>query len=146
MTGHGKEFMKTRIQTYSPRTLIVDDSETFLTSLRRALTLQGVVDVVGTATDGREALEKAGTLTPDLVLMDLNMPELDGLQTTLLLRQQAPNSRIIIMTAIATAALSVFCQTHGAHGFIAKQSILHTLAAEIQRLFPAVPHDSSVST
>lgn len=139
MTDHGKYFMNTRIKTYSPRTLIVDDSETFLTSLRRILTIQGVVDVVGTANGGREALEKAGTLTPDLVLMDLNMPGLDGLQTTLLLRQRTPNSRVIIMTAIETATLSAFCQTYGAHGFVSKYELLSTLSAEIQRLFPAVP-------
>ena len=130
--------MKTRIQTYSPRTLIVDDSETFLTTSHRILTIQGVVDVVGTATGGREALEKASTLTPDLVLMDLNMPGLDGLQTTLLLRQRIPNSRVIIMTAVETATLSAFCQTHGAHGFVSKHEMLSTLSVEIQRLFPVV--------
>jgi DNA-binding NarL/FixJ family response regulator len=130
--------MKTRIQTSPPRTLIVDDSETFLTTLHRILTIQGVVDVVGTATGGREALEKASTLTPDLVLMDLNMPGLDGLQTTLLLRQRIPNSRVIIMTAVETATLSAFCQTHGAHGFVSKHEMLSTLSVEIQRLFPVV--------
>ncbi len=139
MTGHGKDFMETRIPTYSPRTLIVDDSETFLTTLNRILTIQGVVDVVGTATGGLEAVEKAGLLTPDLVLLDLNMPSLDGLQTTMLLRQQAPDSRVIIMTAIETATLSAFCQTHGAHGFVSKHEMLSTLSVEIQRLFPAVP-------
>jgi len=128
--------METRIPTYSPRTLIVDDSEIFLTTLSRILTLQGVVDVVGTATGGREALEKASTLTPDLVLIDLNMPGLDGLQTTLLLRQKSPNSRVIIMTAASTASLADYYQAHGAHGFVSKYQLINTLANEIQRVFP----------
>jgi len=118
------------------RTLLVDNSETFLTCLQRILSIQGVVKVVGTAADGLEALEKAEQLSPDLVLMDLHMPGLDGLQATLLLRSRAPNSRIIIMTANETGPIATHCMTHGAHGFVSKYHMMHTLEAEIQRIFP----------
>lgn len=130
--------MNLELQSHLLRTLIVDNSETFLTCLQRILTIQGVVQVVGTAADGLEALEKAGKLTPDLVLMDLHMPGLDGLQATLLLRQQAPNSRIIIMTANETGAIASHCLAHGAHGFVSKYQMMSTLRTEIQRLFPTV--------
>lgn len=131
--------METTIPSKPLRTLVVDNSATFLMCLRRFLAVQGIVEVVGTAASGREAVEKAGELIPDLVLMDLHMPGLDGLQATSLLREQAPNSRIIIMTANDTESLATYCRTQGAHGFVAKHEILSTLSEEIQRLFPAVP-------
>jgi len=68
--------------------------------------------------------------------MDLHMPGLDGLQATHLLRQQAPHSRIIIMTANETGSIATYCTTHGAHGFVSKYHMMHALEAEIQRIFP----------
>jgi DNA-binding NarL/FixJ family response regulator len=128
--------MKTEFQLHPLRTLIVDNSELFLTCLQRLLKVQGVVQVVGTAADGREAVEMAGKLTPDLVLMDLHMPGMDGLQATMLLRQQVPGSRIIIMTANETGSMASFCRDHGAHGFVSKYQMLNALPTEIERIFP----------
>lgn len=128
--------MNIELQSTPLRALIVDNSETFLTCLQRILTVQGVVQVVGTAADGREAVEKASQLTPDLVLMDLHMPELDGIQATLLLREQAPNSRVIIMTANETGSIAAYCLANGAHGFVSKYQMINNLRAEIHRLFP----------
>jgi two-component system nitrate/nitrite response regulator NarL len=119
------------------RTLIADDSSIFLTSLKRLLQLQGTIQVVGTAADGREALEKARQLIPDLVLLDLHMPVMDGFQTASLLRQQVPHSRIIIMTVDEVASLATACLTHGAHGFITKSKVITTLMAEIQHVCTA---------
>lgn len=128
--------MKKELHPYPLRTLIVDNSLIFLTCLHRLLNMQGLIQVVGTASDGREAVEKAGLLTPDLVLMDLHMPGMHGLQATRLLRQQVPHSRIIIMTAAETGSIATYCLAHGAHGFVSKDKMLTTLSPEIQRLFP----------
>ena len=67
------------------RTLIVNDSRVFLGTLRRLLETMSEIDVVGTAFSGREALELVARVHPDMVLMDMAMPEMDGLQACRLL-------------------------------------------------------------
>jgi DNA-binding NarL/FixJ family response regulator len=99
--------------------------------------LQKNIQVVGTAVNGREALAKAVQLIPDLVLLDLHMPVMDGFQTLPLLRQQVPHSRIIIMTVDEAASLAKACLTQGAHGFITKSKVIQTLMDEIQHVFTA---------
>jgi len=128
--------MVTTSLSHRPRTLIVDNSPIFLRSLQRLLDVQGIVQVVGTVADGRTAIDLARELDPELVLIDLMMPGLDGLQTTMLLRQQHPDSRIIIMTATENNSLATFCRTRGAHGFVSKHQMINTLGAEIRRIFP----------
>ena len=117
------------------RTLIVDDSTPLLSHLRRFLDAQAFVHVVGTADNGSEALLKADELTPDLVLMDLNMPYMDGLQATGHLRRRQPNARIIIMTLDETAKTKAAARAHGAHGFVGKSRLPEDLMAEIRRVF-----------
>ncbi|MEI6514592.1 MAG: response regulator transcription factor [bacterium] len=131
--------METTVQPHRPRTLIVDNSPIFLRCLQRLLDVQGIVQVVGTVSDGRTAIDMALKLAPELVLMDLLMPDLDGLQTTMLLRQQVPDSRIIIMTATENSSLSSYCRAHGAHGFVSKHHVINTLGTEIRRIFPPRP-------
>ena len=117
------------------RTLIVDDSALLLSCLCRLLGTQAFVQVVGTAANGSEALRKAQTLTPDLVLMDLHMPCMDGLQATTLLRRRLPKTRIIIMTLDDTGETKAATRAHGAHGFVGKSRIVHDLMTEIRRVF-----------
>ena len=118
------------------RTLLVDDSALLLTCLRRVLDTHALFQVVGTAANGSEALHKANSLAPDLVLMDLHMPGMDGLQATALLRRRLPDARIIIMTLDETAKNKTAARAHGAHGFVGKTQIAKTLMAEIHRVFP----------
>ena len=117
------------------RTLLVDDSAVHLLFVRDLLDTQGLVQVVGTATNGSEALNQAGLLAPDLVLMDLQMPCMDGLEATSLLRRQRPDTRIIIMTSAETTTARAAANAHGAHGFVAKDRIHDDLMAEISRVF-----------
>lgn len=117
------------------RTLIVDDSALMLTCLRDLLATQAGLLVVGTASNGSEALQKAAALTPDLVLMDLNMPVMGGLKATVELRRRLPDTRIIIMTMEEVGQAKAAARAHGAHGFIQKEMIVSDLAAEIQRVF-----------
>lgn len=119
-----------------PRTLIVDDSALFLSCLNRLLKIQGIAQVVGTANDGHQAIEMAGKLRPDLVLMDLHMPGLDGMETAQQLREQVPESRIIIMTADGSGKMATHCRSHGIHGFVSKHNLLNALDSEIRRIFP----------
>ena len=91
--------------------------------------------MVGTAANGGEALHKADVLAPDLVLMDLHMPCMDGLQATALLRRRLPTTRIIIMTLDETAKTKAATRAQGAHGFVGKSRMSDDLMAEIRRVF-----------
>ena len=81
----------------SPRLLLVDDHKLLRQGLRRAVEEAGF-DVVGEAGDGEEAVRLAVELRPDLVLMDVTMPVLDGIEATRRLRQSAPEARVVILT------------------------------------------------
>jgi DNA-binding NarL/FixJ family response regulator len=79
------------------RVLLVDDHPLFLDGLKNLLTARGV-QVVGTARDGWEALEKARCLHPDVILMDIQMPGCDGLAATRLIKAERPDIKIVILT------------------------------------------------
>ena len=79
------------------RILLVDDHPLFLDGLKNLLTGQGV-EVVGKARDGLEALEKARSLAPDIILMDIQMPRCDGLTATRLIKAERPETRIVMLT------------------------------------------------
>ena len=81
----------------APRLLLVDDHTLLRQGLRRAVEEAGF-DVVGEASDGQEALHMAITLRPDLVLMDVTMPVLDGIEATRRLRHSVPEARVVILT------------------------------------------------
>ena len=81
----------------NPRLLLVDDHKLLRQGLRRAVEEAGF-DVVGEAGDGEEAVRLAVELRPDLVLMDVTMPVLDGIEATRRLRQSAPEARVVILT------------------------------------------------
>ena len=105
-------------------------------SLCAYLKSQPLFQVVGTATDGSEALLMARLLAPDLILMDLHMPVMNGLEATVILRRQAPNARIIIMTMQDSTATEAEARAHGAHGFIGKARIIDDhLITEVHRAF-----------
>jgi len=125
------------------RTLVVDDSVVLLQNLCAYLSGQPAFQVVGTAVNGSEALYMAEMLGPDLILMDLRMPVMDGLQATAILRRRVPNTRIVIMTLDDSAPTEAQARAQGAHGFIWKLQILGDhLIAEVRRAF----HSDGVKT
>ena len=84
-----------------PRILVVDDHPLTRDALAKLLD-QGGFDVVGQAGDGHEAIEQARRLQPNLVLLDLSMPELDGLSALPRLREAAPDCEVVVLTASGT--------------------------------------------
>ena len=84
--------------------LIADDHAIVRDGLAALLVLQRDFEVVGAAVDGREAVAKAAETNPDLVLMDLMMPELDGAAATAEILKACPNARVLILTSCSAPA------------------------------------------
>ena len=122
------------------RMLVVDDSATLLERLCHFLDTQPLLQVVGTAGQGNEALFMAKVLRPDLVLMDLNMPLVDGLQATAILRRSLPDIRVIIMSVDDSPEAQASARAHEAHGFVGKARIMSDLMTEICRAFQLNPN------
>lgn len=99
--------------------LIVDDSAIIRRRIKREHGLEGF-SVVGTASDGQEAVNLARQTHPDIITMDLTMPNLDGIATIPLLSQHLPSARILVVSALADKATAISALTLGAHGFLCK--------------------------
>ena len=101
------------------RILIVDDHALFRDSLRSLLTARDL-EVVGEAGDGKEAIRLAWELKPDIVLMDLMMPEMDGLEATKRLAAELPEVKVIVLTAADDDAKLFEAIKSGAKGYLLK--------------------------
>ncbi len=101
------------------RLLIVDDSNIVRRRIERSQRL-GEIEVVGTASNGFEALELARRTDPDLVTMDLTMPQMDGIECISRLIELKPSMRILVISALADKATAVQAMEQGANGFLHK--------------------------
>jgi DNA-binding NarL/FixJ family response regulator len=104
------------------RSLIVDDSETFLASARRLLESQGV-EIVGTATSGAEALDLAAALSPDLVLVDVELGEEDGVAVAGELRSLSPATRVVLISTYGSDEMRDLISTSTGVGFLPKSRL-----------------------
>jgi DNA-binding NarL/FixJ family response regulator len=102
------------------RVLVVDDHAVVREGLRTFLSLQDGIEVVGEAGDGREAIAEAERLRPDVVLMDLVMPELDGVQAMRELRERVPGARVIVLTSFLEDDRLLPAIRAGAAGYLLK--------------------------
>ncbi|HYU83730.1 MAG TPA: response regulator transcription factor, partial [Kribbellaceae bacterium] len=80
------------------RVLVVDDQQLVRDGIASLLSIQPGITVVGTAANGREAVEQAHATTPDVVLMDVRMPVLDGVEAVEVLRRELPSCRVVMLT------------------------------------------------
>ena len=101
------------------KVLLVDDHPLFLDGLQNLLSLRGI-EVVGTARDGLEALEKTRTLRPEIILMDIQMPNLDGLAATRLIKAELPDVKIVMLTMSAEDEDLFEAIKNGACGYLLK--------------------------
>jgi DNA-binding NarL/FixJ family response regulator len=118
------------------RVLVADDSPTALLAVCRYLEFEGEFEIVGTATDGLDLLHKSRGFRPDLVLTDLSMPQISGLEATMELRKLFPELRILIFTELNGYSLRDECLRCGADGFVEKSQMPEKLMEEVRKLFP----------
>ena len=121
------------------RVLLVDDSPQFLAVAKELLAAQPGIEVAGAALSGREALELVVGLHPDVVLLDLFMPEMNGLEAAKRIKANPGAPRIIIVTMEDHAAFRAAAVDHGADGFVSKSVLPTQLLPLIRSLTRNVP-------
>ena len=115
------------------RVLLVDDQPAVRQGLRIRLVLESDVEVVGEAGDGAEAISLAQSLRPDVILMDVRMPGVDGISTARTLRAVAPEGAVVILSFYDDARTRARAEEAGVAAFVAKHKVEETLLAAIRR-------------
>jgi len=105
------------------RVLIADDHRLFTQALEAILDTDRRLEVAGQAADGAEAVELALSLDPDVILMDIAMPNMDGFQATKQIRKQRPHARILMLTASNSRSDVDRARAAGAAGYVTKDRI-----------------------
>jgi DNA-binding NarL/FixJ family response regulator len=114
------------------RVLVVDDQTLFRSGLARLLAAQPGLQVVGEAGNGAEAMRLVQELEPDVVLMDIRMPEVDGIEATRRITRDRPSTRVLILTSFHTDAYVLEALRSGACGYVLKDSAVEAIASSIQ--------------
>jgi DNA-binding NarL/FixJ family response regulator len=114
------------------RILVVDDNPSIRHSLRSLLELNPRWKICGEAADGLEAVRRAADLHPDVIIMDLEMPRLNGLEATRRIHGLSPAARILILTLHENAILPKLAQDSGAQGYVVKTEPLEVLTRAIE--------------
>jgi DNA-binding NarL/FixJ family response regulator len=127
------------------RVLIADDDDLMRAGLVELLTADPEIEIVGQAATGRQAIEQTRQLAPDVVLMDVRMPDLDGISATRALARVAPATRVLILTTFEQDDYIFGALRAGASGFLLKRTrpeellaAVHTVAAGEALLSPSV--------
>jgi DNA-binding NarL/FixJ family response regulator len=126
--------------------LVVDDQQLIRDGIASLLGVQPGITVVGTAADGRDAIDTALALAPDVILMDVRMPEMDGVQAVAVLHRRAPNCRVIMLTTFDVEEYVVEALRSGAAGYLLKDLPAAELATAVRLAHAGVTQlDSSVA-
>lgn len=118
--------------TYTINVLIVDDHALIREGLRQLFTLEEHIQIVGEATNGFEAMEKMRQLSPDVVLLDIHLPVVDGIAVTRQITHQFPEVAVIILTVHRQNQQIVDAMRNGARGYLLKNSSAHEIAEAIK--------------
>ncbi|MGW0825927.1 response regulator [Streptomyces sp. NPDC002845] len=128
------------------RVLVVDDQQLIREGIASLLSIREGITVVGTAADGRQAVAKALELRPDVVLMDVRMPEMDGVEAAAILRGRAPECRVMMLTTFDDEEYVVQALRAGAEGYLLKDLPADELAHAVRLAHAGVTQlDASVT-
>ncbi|MFF3374063.1 response regulator [Streptomyces sp. NPDC002680] len=128
------------------RVLVVDDQRLIRDGIASLLSIRPGIEIVGTAVDGRDAVAKTLELSPDVVLMDVRMPEMDGVEAVAVLRGRAPECRVVMLTTFDDEEYVVQALRAGAHGYLLKDLPAEELAHAVRLAHAGVTQlDSSVA-
>lgn len=116
------------------RLLVVDDHVVVRKGLMAILETEPGIEVVGEAGDGNEAVEKACALQPDVVLMDLVMPGMDGIEATRLIKQRVPQVQVLVLTSFSTNDKVIPSLSAGATGYLLKDASPEELVKAIEQV------------
>lgn len=125
------------------RILVADDHPVVRKGLQACLAKQDRLKLVGEAEDGDEALRKAKELTPDVILMDINMPRMNGLAVTELLRKECPNLKVLVLTIHNNRDYIFRIIQSGAHGYVSKEAPPEELFKAIESVSAGEPFFSA---
>ena len=125
------------------RILIVDDHEVVRRGIRTLLCARSDWEICGEAADGQEAIEKAKALHPEVVLMDIFMPRMNGLDATRLLHREIPNSKVIIVSQNDPRIVREQAHAIGAAAFVVKSDFAEKLVTTIDKVIGAPPSPSA---
>ncbi|HZF58969.1 MAG TPA: response regulator transcription factor [Rubrobacter sp.] len=114
--------------------MLVDDQATLRQGLRMWLTLEPDLEVVGEAESGEAALRLVRSMSPDVVLMDVEMPDMDGIAATTALRATSPQVAVVVLSLYDDARTRALAREAGAAGFVSKHQAKTTLLATIRRV------------
>jgi DNA-binding NarL/FixJ family response regulator len=123
------------------RAMVIDDSPVFRQSLCSFLSDHEAVEVIGSANSAQEAFRLIEETTPDLVLIDLQMPGMNGLEATVLLRRRYPDLRVIMVTMYDTPELREASQDCGALGFVSKGRLRQDLPALLNEVLSVTENE-----
>jgi DNA-binding NarL/FixJ family response regulator len=116
------------------RVLLADDHTVIRDALRYLLEAQGDIEVVAMASDGQDAVDKAQRECPDVVVMDISMPRMDGITATKQLCEYCPDTRVVMLTIYQTVEHVQRALQAGAHGYVLKDSAGQELVEAVRTL------------
>ena len=122
--------------------MLVDDQVIVRRGLRMRLALEPDLEIIGEASNGREALDLTQKLIPDVIVMDIEMPELDGISASQMLRDSMPDCSVIILTLHDDAQNRSRAIASGAKAFVSKQGGATVLIDTIRKIRPDLLHEN----
>ena len=116
------------------RMLLVDDDDGFRTRVKTVLGAETAIEIVGEATDGWEAIRQSRELAPQIVLMDIRMPMMNGIDATKRIKQEMPEIKVLVLTVFDEEEYRSAMLDNGADGYILKHALFDELIPTIHQL------------
>ena len=114
------------------KVLLVDDHAIMRDGIRALLSLHDDIKIVGEASEGQEAIEKTQDLSPDVVVMDVAMPDMDGIEATRRIRKQSPKVKVIVLTQYDNKEYILSAIKAGAAGYVPKRALGSELVSAVR--------------